>query len=197
MRPGLENDASPRVPRRARSQGCEPGRRRASSAAWPRPPSGLHRPGPGAPRLPTPTNLSSPTPQRPAGGRSRRPAEPGPAAPPAEGDPKRRSRPRPRRLLLGQRVQLNGGPRPTCRRAPWPLGYRSRTCRRGQETGPAAGAKRLPARAAGAWAPGLQGLRGALLSRPCLSRPGAALAPAAAASAAPGLGARPRPPAAP
>lgn len=78
-----------------------------------------------------------------------------------------------------------GGGRPTApvRCAPGPLKCGAHTCQ-----GVPAGAKRLPARAAQAWAPGLQGLPGALLSRPCLAFPRAALVHAAAARAARGSG---------
>lgn len=130
----------------------------------PRPPSGLRRPGSGALRLPTPTNPLSPTQPRPAGGRSR-----GPPAPPPEEDPERRAGPRPRGLRLGQRLQWRAEPRPTRPGAPWPLGCR---LPRAGEARPAVGAGRLPARAARAWALGLEGFPGALLGPPCPSRHG-------------------------
>lgn len=78
MRPSLENDPLLQGPAPSKVSGLRtPAGEKPSQ---PRPPSGLRRPGSGAPRLPTPPTSASPTPQRPAGGRSRGPVELGPGA---------------------------------------------------------------------------------------------------------------------
>lgn len=130
MRPGLEND--PLLPGPAPSEGSgmasSPSCGKASSATSSLPSDSVG-PAP-APRAdPLPQTPSAPTPPRPAGGRRRGPEEPGPVAPPPQGDPKRRARPRPRRLLLKCRAEAD------LRGAPWPLGSAAGTCRGGRARG--------------------------------------------------------------
>lgn len=122
LRSGLESDSSPRSRAEQGLQGASPCWRGAFS---PRALCRLPRPGRDAACVPALTGLSAPTPQRPAGGRSRGPAEPGPKAPPAEGEPERRARPRQRGLLLKCRAQTH------FRDVPRLLGFAVSSCRWG------------------------------------------------------------------
>lgn len=165
MRPGLENDPSSLVPRRARAPGWQ------AAPAVEKPPR--QRP----PSLPTPSDR----PRRRVQTHFHKPHQPRLRRGPLEGaaaalrslapwrHPHRETPSAgPGRARAGS--SLNAGPRPTCVVRRGPSGQRPA---RAGEAGPAAGAQRLPAAAARAWAPGLQSLLGArLMPTLSVSRPG-------------------------